>query len=341
MKIAFITRPDDPVSLRVYAANMTRHISALGADIALIEESGPIPATCDLVWDPGLCMRRVPSILATSTAPVVVTIHGVKAFSLPLDEIAYESEDQRSLVELKATLSMDWQWLRKMTSAVIAVSRYAAEEAKTAFNLASEIVHVVYNGVDIDIFKRAGARADGAYFLAVANSNPIKNLNRIIAAYASLPHEYRPELVVLSQGLASAGSVKGVRFINSELSQKEVARWYRGAVALVFPSLRETFGLPIIEAMASGCPVITSHDTGCAEIACDAALLVDPRSTSEISNAMARMICDSALRLEYINRGLTRAKAFSWHTCAQEALEILRSVAITHEEHHKRPWRTR
>jgi glycosyltransferase involved in cell wall biosynthesis len=93
----------------------------------------------------------------------------------------------------------------------------------------------------------------------------------------------------------------------------------------VFPSLHETFGHPILEAMACGCPVITSNVTACEEIARDAALVVDPRSAAAIAGAMER-VRDEALRRSLRERGLARARRFTWRTTAERYVELFRGL---------------
>ena len=333
MHIAMISRPGDPVSLRIYASEMSRHAGALGAEIVRFGESEPIPAGCDVVWDPGVCMRRIPPILAKSPIPIAVTFHGAKAFALPLEEIIFEDETQEAVLLLKAGLSQDWSWLSESAGCVIAVSQYAANEARMAFGLNAERIHVVLNGLDHEIFRPTGTRCEGRYFLALSSANPIKNLDRILAAYQQLPQLERPDLVVVAPGVTNEPVIDGVSFITDEVPQQELAVWYRGATALVFPSLRETFGLPIIEAMACGCPVITSNTTGCAEVAGEAAILVDPRSVDDINTGLRRMLEDQVLRQDLIARGIEQSRPFSWKTSACRLVEIFQSLIPEQRKH--------
>lgn len=94
----------------------------------------------------------------------------------------------------------------------------------------------------------------------------------------------------------------------------------------MFPSLHETFGMPILEAMACGCPVITSNVTACPEVAGDAALLVNPRSVDEIANAMRRLMEEQELRETLWERGLKRALQFTWRKSAKKHLEVFEKV---------------
>jgi glycosyltransferase involved in cell wall biosynthesis len=101
---------------------------------------------------------------------------------------------------------------------------------------------------------------------------------------------------------------------------------YAGASLFVYPSLYEGFGLPVVEAMACGTPVITSNRSSLPEVAGDAALLVNPESESELMEALMRLLEDQQMREEYSWRSLQRSKQFSWETSAQETLKIYRKV---------------
>ena len=120
--------------------------------------------------------------------------------------------------------------------------------------------------------------------------------------------------------------MKGVRIIRKGLTHKELARWYRGALGFIFPSIHETFGLPILEAMACGCPVITSNITGIPELTGDAALTVNPRSVEEITSAIRRLVEDRLLRRRLRAKGLARARLFTWQKSAREHLDVFESA---------------
>ena len=102
--------------------------------------------------------------------------------------------------------------------------------------------------------------------------------------------------------------------------------FYALAEALVLPSLCEAFGVPLLEAMASGCPIVTANRYGTAELACGAAVLVDPGDVESIADGMRQVATDQILRQQLISAGRERAKDFSWKKCARETLKILEAV---------------
>jgi glycosyltransferase involved in cell wall biosynthesis len=190
--------------------------------------------------------------------------------------------------------------------------------------------------------------ADGAsdlagerpYFVFVGTISPRKNLMRIVKAFARvverLDRGHRPELVIVGADGYDAALVhqlpgalrveQYVRFVGPQPAQ-EVARLYRRALALVFPSLLEGFGLPVVEAMASGAPVITSNRSSPPEVAGDAALLVDPDDWEALAAEMTRVLNDGALRERLRLAGLSRAAKFSWERAARETLAVFDEAA--------------
>jgi glycosyltransferase involved in cell wall biosynthesis len=111
------------------------------------------------------------------------------------------------------------------------------------------------------------------------------------------------------------------------VEDEDLPALYRGAQLFVFPSLYEGFGLPILEAMASGIPVITSTTASMPEVAGDAAVLVDPRDPEAIAEAMARVLAEERLRQALIQKGLARARRFTWDTVAHDTLALYASMA--------------
>ncbi|MGK7942839.1 MAG: glycosyltransferase family 4 protein [Microcystaceae cyanobacterium] len=169
------------------------------------------------------------------------------------------------------------------------------------------------------------------YFLYLGRQDPYKNLSRLITAFAQLSSDvelwiagpsdqrYTPQLQEQAKTLGISHQVKFLDYVSYEnlpilLSQ---------ALALVFPTLWEGFGLPVIEAMACGTPVITSNLASLPEITNDSAILIDPYSVDEIKDAMQQILTDGTLRSQLRQKGLQRASQFSWQKTAHQTREIL------------------
>ncbi|HEY8131128.1 MAG TPA: glycosyltransferase family 1 protein [Thermoanaerobaculia bacterium] len=204
---------------------------------------------------------------------------------------------------------------------VLTVSDAVRQDIARAFGHAEKIV-VTPNGVD-PIFTPAGARAEGRYFLFVGNDKPHKNVDRLIAAFDQLQEVQ----LILAGGAFDRFRHRPNIALAGFVSNAELAALYRGAIALVQPSIDEGFGLPALEAMASGTPVITSNAPALIEVTGDAALHVDAKSIDAIADAMTRMMRDEKSRAAMIARGLAHARDFTWRRCAEMTREIYRRIA--------------
>ncbi|MGK7924000.1 MAG: glycosyltransferase family 4 protein [Spirulina sp.] len=171
------------------------------------------------------------------------------------------------------------------------------------------------------------------YFLYLGRQDPYKNIERLLKAFAALPHckdyelwlagptdeRYTPRWQELARELDVREEVKFMEYVPYE----KLPILLNGAIALVFPSLWEGFGLPLLEAMACGTPAITANISSLPEVTGEAALLVDPYNTEEIAIAMNTMVSDPAIRDNLRQLGLLRASEFSWAKTGERTVEVL------------------
>ena len=201
-------------------------------------------------------------------------------------------------------------------AAVITISEFTKQEVIEVLGTAPEKVHAIPIAVE-EPFTPDGPRAEGDYVLSVGTLEPRKNLGRVQQAARALAVPLR---VIGAEGW---GGVK-VEGWAGRVSDEELAALYRGARCLVYPSLYEGFGLPVLEAMASGTPVVTSRGGATEEVAGDAAVLVDPLDV----DAIAAGITEALARGEELRaKGLERAADFSWDRVARETLAVYAGVA--------------
>ena len=273
----------------------------------------------DAVWYPFLLGREdTADVLhcptyrgpTRSRVPLVVTVHDLAVFRHPEAFNRWTRAYSPRVVP------------RVLAAAqrVIAVSEFTRQELNEMLRVPDEKIRVVPNAVG-DEFTNVGEAAEGDYVLAVGTLEPRKNLERLVEAVQRTKRELR---VVGARGWGGVEvGGNGVRWLG-EVSDTELARLYRGAACVAYPSLYEGFGIPVLEAMACGVPVVTTRGTAMEEVADGAAVLVDARDPAEIAAGIERAATD---RDELVARGLARASQFRWDAVAAATVQVYREAA--------------
>ena len=202
--------------------------------------------------------------------------------------------------------------------AVVAVSEFTRDELVELLAVPRERIHVVPNGVD-PVFTESGPAAEGDYVLTVGTLEPRKNVGAAVEAARLAGLELRVA------GAAGWGGVTRQGWVG-EPSDDELASLMRGARCLVYPSLYEGFGVPIVEAMACGTPVVTSRGGATEEVAGGAAVLVDPRDPAAIADGIGEA---SRRREELVVLGRSRAAEFTWRRSAEPRRGALAGARMT------------
>ena len=295
---------------------------------------------CDLVHIPHLYWmpRNLP-------CPYVITVHDV------LDHM-YRARDRSSLRR-----SLHFHLTRRVLSGarrIMAVSNFTKKEIEKLFGISSRQIEVVYNAIDERFLHGHATDADRQilaerylvtypFLLYAGRISPHKNLVRIIEAFSALRAELEKEnkfsdlkLIIIGDELSKhpdlrrtvirSGVQNDVRFMG--FVPIEMLRiFYDAAKIFVFPSLYEGFGLPPLEAMAHGTPVVTSNTSSLPEVVGHAAVLVNPENVFEIMRALHRLLLDQSVREKIKQRSYDQAKKFSWDNSAEKVLNVYRQVA--------------
>ncbi len=308
-------------------AGTARHVRGLlgalrdrpGIELDLLSFGGPGRVSSvarDAVWYPVGLGRRARSldVLHCTTfrgpvgarVPTVLTVHDLAILRAP------EAFPRWHRLYGRAGLTR----VLRAADAIVAVSEFTRAETVELAGVPVERITVVPHGVD-DVFSPEGPAAAGDYVLAVATLEPRKNLARAIEA----AHAAEVELRVV--GARGWGGVEVDGWVG-EIPDAELAALYRGARCVLYPSLYEGFGLPVLEAMACGTPVVTSLGTAMEEVVGEAAVLVDPLDVEAIAIGIGDAL---ARRAELTALGLERARAFTWRRAADAVAELWGALA--------------
>ena len=233
---------------------------------------------------------------------------------------------------------------------IITDSDATASDLQRKYGISKEKMTTIYLGIDPAVFRlyedvssiwsKYGLEKDKEYILHISSEQPRKNVEGIIKAFYRLKKiSGRKDLVLLKAGepqyahdrrsikslIASLDLEQDVRFLG-RVPTEDLARLYCIAKMFVFPSFYEGFGLPVIEAMACGCPVITSNVSSLPEVAGGACIIADPDDHQKMASYMLQLLQDDVLRSSLIHKGIDRAAQFSWERCAKQTAQVYTSV---------------
>ena len=304
-------------------------LRALAADVQFVRE---LRRRNQLVHLPNHHLGRYGRFLS---APFVVTVHDLIRY---FDAKGLGPFIHSPNVRDRACLRVDYSGISR-AAAVIAVSNKTKQDLIEHLGLPEERIFVIYEGVDRVQFRPTEPAPVGhPYVLFVGSEHPRKNLRTLLHAFAALKRSPRfadlklvkvgaaggPEAPFREDTLSSVSELglEGEVVFTERVRDDELPAYYSGARCLVLASFYEGFGLPPLEAMACGCPVIVSSAGALPEIAGDAALVIDPHDRKALADALRRVLEDESLRASLRQRGFERSKHFSWEEAARETAAV-------------------
>jgi glycosyltransferase involved in cell wall biosynthesis len=273
--------------------------------------------------------------------PSVVTIHDLAFIRFPYTFRSYN----RTYLDLATRVSV------RRATRILAVSEHTKREVVGLLGVPAERVVVTPNAARVH-FHPPAAEALAAFrtrhslpeqfVLYVGTLEPRKNLTTLLDAYAQIARQSAVPLLVgggkgwmydaVFARLEALGLRDRVHFVGY-LDEEELPLWYAAARLFVFPSLYEGFGMPPLEAMACGTPVVTSNSSSLPEVVGDAGLMVAPMDVDALADAIMRLLSDEALHADLRERGLRRAQQFAWHTTAERTRDAYGQAGLTAPMH--------
>jgi glycosyltransferase involved in cell wall biosynthesis len=296
-----------------------------------------------LSWE---MVRRPPGVLFVPSHVVplwhprsVVTIH----------DLGYLHEPEAHTPSQRRMLDWTTRWSCRAATKIIAISNATRFDLVKHYGVDEQKIRVIYHGISSSMTRasdhaieevKAKYGLPNRYILFVGTVQPRKNIARIAAAMKIVSDSGLPQILVVAgkagwlseeveQAIAATGRPDLLMRIGY-VADRDLAALYSGADVFCFPSMYEGFGLPVLEAMACGTPVVTSTRSSLPEIAGDAAVLVDPTSVESIGAALVRVLSNPDERVRLVDAGRRRAHQFSWEVCAKETLELLLEVRDKH-----------
>jgi alpha-1,3-rhamnosyl/mannosyltransferase len=306
--------------------------TATGLAELLLSNHTPLPVLDILTRDADIFHASVMVRRPPRRPLLTTTLHDMTCWLMP------ELHPNSNLRDARASAD-----LLRRAGRLIAVSACTKMDAVRVLGIAPDKITVIHSGISpafFDCDASAIQKVRGRYalkrpfVLSIGTIEPRKNLATLLSAYQALPPSLREEFELVVAGpigwadSSTKARLAEIRYLGY-IPESDIAPLTAAAAVFAYPSLYEGFGFPVAQAMAAGVPVVTSNISALPEISGDAALLVDPRSQTELRNTMARLLLSPDLRADLTARGRARAAQFRWETCAAKSLEFFQNVAAS------------
>ena len=322
-----------PLNRSLFLAEQRSRVSTIGIDLSSIPDLSPRVvrpinsflfrayaafAAPDIVHE----TFYAPSRSAPKHARIVTTIHDTIPERLP----QFFPRVEKHRAEKRLAL--------RRADHILCVSQSTRRDLLELYDVDPAHVSVALLGSSIEPVSDEPVEIDSPYFLHVGARYEYKNFNGLLHAFGAARLHVTHKLVSFTAHPFTASELNAMEkagvprsaVVRTGGNDRALARFYAGAEALVFPSFYEGFGIPLLEAMRCGCPIVTSNTSSLVEVAGDAAVYCDPADVKSISNAMLEVASSPGLRALLIAKGRARAQSFTWERCAMETVKAYRSI---------------
>ncbi len=279
------------------------------------------PTDTDLFW---VSHYNIPLLYS---GKLLVTVHDVFHIAMP---------EYREGIHQRLYAKTLFTAVKYKADKIICVSEFTAGELVRLTGVNPAKITVIHNGVNREWFEIEKCPHNKPYLLYVGNVKPYKNLVRLVEAFELLANKIPHDLMIVGkkEGFITndrvvekrAASLKQRVYFTGCVDDELLHQYFVHADALVFPSLYEGFGLPPLEAMACGCPVIVSNAASIPEVCGDAAIYCNPYSVEDIADKIEQLLADKSLQEEMRLKGIERAKAFSWDKTVQQTCAVIETL---------------
>lgn len=313
-------------SVRIYFEQVSGILTQKGVQFIPFGKNDPLPENVDIYWDPTCTGGKNPNKrFLKRKHPLVATVHGASNFALPHHYTYRGWQQQLKGYWINFKRKVSWNLFRNNIEGIITVSNFAKEEIIRELNLPADKIQPVYHGYNTAIFQPVTDRKND-YLFHISVYQPVKNIPALLEAYQKADKSKKLPLVLVIPGYPESVNIEGITLINRSVSQQEVAQYMQHARAFFLPTIRESFGLPLIEAMATGTPVVTSYGSACEEITKGYGILCHATHVEEWKTAIEEISCDDLLWRDLHLKSLQRAKDFSWEKCAEQHFQYFKSM---------------
>ncbi|MGB9621714.1 MAG: glycosyltransferase family 4 protein [Brevinematia bacterium] len=272
------------------------------------------------------CPANLIPIYVPKKIKILVTVHDIRPKIFPE---AYSDKVRRYY-------EFEYSFLFKRADRIITVSQYSKSEIEKFFPEAKGKINVIYNGIDHSKFRYLNLpRKKQILFIGAIAKH--KNIGNAIKAFSKIYKEIQHKLIIVGsrdKGLPYDEEINEILKkipedrieFTGKISDEEIVKLYNESELFIFPSLHEGFGLPPLEAMACGCPVLASNSSSIPEICIDAAMYFNPLDIEDIANKLIKATSNTSLLEELRQKGIERAKKFNWETTAKETIKVIKQL---------------